>query len=399
MGLKTCIKIVLLSALIIHSIYLVIWAFSPKPTRHEYLEILGKSLNRKQIYEHRISENLMNDKLDMSVTRKVTTDQKSMMQITLNPEVNLLLNITFSRLKPPSLDGINYLLEDKSICDADNLSVVIMFHSKPAHFDKRKAIRETWANTRRYSSMAQIRTIFIMGRFKNATLQALIEEEFMEYSDIIQGNFVDGYRNLSLNSLYGYKWINQNCANAKYVMKADDDIVVNMNKLLHAVNKKLIFMKGTREVACFRVRGSVHKNKTSRFYVGEHVFMNTRLTLPFCEGKFVFMTTELIAGLLDSASITPLFWIEDVYWYGFVMSNIQDIIYTRINWEDKIEYDKYKAVDCLNKTESCKFFITWADHADEIRYIYSLMESKDKYKYTEDDFINATVLQDVLLLT
>ena len=396
MGFQTCIKIVLVSALIIHSIYLVIWAFCPKPTRNKS-NIIRKSLNRKQIYEHRISENLMNDKLDMSVTRKVTTDQKSMMQITLNPEVNLLLNITFSRLKPPSLDGINFYLEDKSICDVKNLSIVIMFHSKPTHFNVRKAIRETWANTRRYSSITEIRIIFIMGRFKNTTLQARLENEFMEYGDILQGNFVDGYRNLSLNSLYGYKWINQNCANAKYVMKADDDIVVNMNKLLHAVNKKLIFMKGTREVACFRVRGTVHKNKTSKFYVGEHVFMNTRFTLPFCEGKFVFMTMDLIPDLLESASITPLFWIEDIYWYGLVMANIPDIIYIRINWEDKIENDKYKAVECLINNKGCKFFITFADNPEEIKYVFILMEGNDKYKYTENDFTKATIFQNIIL--
>ena len=401
-----------------HSIYLFLYVFFAIQTKNIRMNVPGNILNRKQIYEQMMSENLMKYNLyknkftevtevyssvtkevSISVTREETSVLKPVSHITLKPEVNKLLNVSFSRLKPPSVDNIKFLLENKSVCEVKNLTVIIMIHSAPKHFDERKAIRETWTNARRYSLIAEIRTIFIIGRLQNSALQALVEKEFMEYGDILQGNFVDDYKNLSLSSFYGYKWINQNCANAKYVMKADDDIVINMKKLLHAVTMNIMFIKRTREVACYRIRGIVHKDKESKFYAGEHIFMNTNVTLPFCEGKFVFMTMDLIPDLLESASITPLFWIEDIYWYGLVMANIPDITYLRMNWGDKIEDDEMKAVECLIKNDNCTFFLTLAFSEGEIKHISHLMEKRDKYTYTAKDFINVTADNDIVLLS
>ncbi|XP_060588342.1 beta-1,3-galactosyltransferase 1-like [Ruditapes philippinarum] len=291
-----------------------------------------------------------------------------------------------------------FTLENKAICKTNNLTVVIMILSAPEHTEHRRAIRETWANSSRSSSMPEVRTIFVIGRLKHWTTQSLIEKEFADYGDILQGNFEDNYKNLSLNSLYGYQWLNQNCANAEFVIKSDDDIVINFNKLFHAINNRLMFVNRTREVACFRVRSTVHRERHSKYFVGEHVFMNVDYTPAYCEGKFVLMTMDLIPDLLESAFLTPLFWLEDIYWYGLVMSSVPDITYTRIIWGEKIEPKAEKAIECLQKRDNCKFFITWPRNVAEIRKIYTLME-KDNSTYTETDFINATIEQEIFLVS
>jgi beta-1,3-galactosyltransferase 1 len=63
-------------------------------------------------------------------------------------------------------------------------------------------------------------------------LQELVEEESLQYSDIIQEGFVDSYNNLTLKSVMMLKWVTTNCQSVWYIMKTDDDMFVNINNLV-----------------------------------------------------------------------------------------------------------------------------------------------------------------------
>ncbi len=47
------------------------------------------------------------------------------------------------------------------------------------------------------------------------------------YGDLVQENFLDSYRNLTLKTLMGIRWASIYCANAKFIVKIDDDVVLN----------------------------------------------------------------------------------------------------------------------------------------------------------------------------
>lgn len=59
-----------------------------------------------------------------------------------------------------------------------------------------------------------------------------IAEESRTYGDIIQEDFVDSYLNLTLKSVMALKWADQYCSDLRYFMKADDDIFINVPRLL-----------------------------------------------------------------------------------------------------------------------------------------------------------------------
>lgn len=49
---------------------------------------------------------------------------------------------------------------------------------------------------------------------------------------VLQGNFLDDYHNLSYKNAMGLRWTVQFCPHAQMLIKIDDDIVVDLPKLL-----------------------------------------------------------------------------------------------------------------------------------------------------------------------
>ena len=55
-----------------------------------------------------------------------------------------------------------------------------------------------------------------------------IQNEHLLYGDIVQGDFVDTYRNLSLKAVVGNLWVSKFCSKAEFVVKTDDDMFVDL---------------------------------------------------------------------------------------------------------------------------------------------------------------------------
>lgn len=69
-------------------------------------------------------------------------------------------------------------------------------------------------------------------------IQESLANESHVYKDLLQFAFVDHYHNISLKSIALIHWIPNNCLKSGYVVKADDDIVLNAQKLKHLIDNK-----------------------------------------------------------------------------------------------------------------------------------------------------------------
>lgn len=85
----------------------------------------------------------------------------------------------------------------------DATVVLILVTSAPHHFDRRQAIRETWgsiaaaADSR--SSLSRSRTVFLVGRpTTDDAVAFLLDNEMSRHGDVLLGDYVDTYRNLTL---------------------------------------------------------------------------------------------------------------------------------------------------------------------------------------------------------
>ena len=133
---------------------------------------------------------------------------------------------------------IPHLIEPHNICAGNHsIHLVMLITSSEGHMDRRKAIRSTWANPERMKPYV-IRRVFLFGR-QSMRLQAELENENLLYGDILQGDFEDTYRNLTLKTIMGYTWFRQNCPQAELLMKTDDDMFINTIPLLRFGEKNL----------------------------------------------------------------------------------------------------------------------------------------------------------------
>ncbi|XP_011181872.2 uncharacterized protein LOC105211890 [Zeugodacus cucurbitae] len=131
------------------------------------------------------------------------------------------------------LHDFTYLISQEA-CGRD-VQALILVHSAPANEEKRRLIRETWGNTEQLppvNGVMPLRIIFLVGNVDSEALQLDIERENFENGDIVQGSFVDSYRNMTYKHVMAFKWFLYNCAQAQILIKVDDDVYVNTPQLL-----------------------------------------------------------------------------------------------------------------------------------------------------------------------
>ena len=68
----------------------------------------------------------------------------------------------------------------------------------------------------------------LSGKGDNEGLQKNIEKESEHFGDIIQGDFLDTYHNLSYKEIMGNLWVSEFCEQAEFVVKTDDDQFIDL---------------------------------------------------------------------------------------------------------------------------------------------------------------------------
>lgn len=164
-------------------------------------------------------------------------------------------------------DYVNETLEPfilpKPFC-AENKSIIIIICSRIDGFNQRAAIRDTWAQKRNnfiififieydFFADANISFYFLLGQTVNANLHNEILTESLRFGDIIQERFVDSYNNATLKTVTMLKLFIKYCAKSyRYLMKADDDLFVNIPLLsssLKSVKRHALLMGKIRHGA------------------------------------------------------------------------------------------------------------------------------------------------------
>lgn len=250
----------------------------------------------------------------------------------------------------------HFMLSNNNICRTENnFSMIILIHSAPTHFAYRSAIRSTWGNYSLQNQHDQFRRVFLFGRVTDPQLQDKLVNENMMYQDIIQGNFIDSYRNLSLNTLYGLMWVNKYCKIAKVVMKVDDDVVVDIYNVFQRVVLK--YTSATKHVFCylkFNERIIRDININSRLFVEKQELFALEYFPPYCEGKVVIFTSDLVYPILQQAVYPPFFWIEDVFVYGFVMMKLPNLSIDRFWWGVEMDLSCGNEIRCVSEDKTCR---------------------------------------------
>ncbi|KAG4065713.1 hypothetical protein HA402_012391 [Bradysia odoriphaga] len=111
-------------------------------------------------------------------------------------------------------------------------TVVIVVLSARNHFDRRNLIRQTYGSVRKAFNVHVLGVVFMLGNLdapgSDVTDGNKLREEINRFGDIVVGDFVDSYRNLTLKTIMAYEWLTSYCRDAQVVVKTDDDVFVNI---------------------------------------------------------------------------------------------------------------------------------------------------------------------------
>ncbi|XP_060559202.1 beta-1,3-galactosyltransferase 1-like [Ruditapes philippinarum] len=263
-----------------------------------------------------------------------------------------------------------YLIENPNLCrSVKHLTVLVVVNSATDHFEQRQSIRTTWTNDTYYSYLATVRVVFLVGRTVSQVVQSALEMEFEKYKDIVQGDFIDSYNNLTHKGVMGFKWITERCRNAEMILKVDDDIVVNMFLYIYKLKHSEALQKAN--VYCEYKSDIVERDVTSKWYVDENHFKGVKRYLEFCKGKFVSMTNDIMPSLYLAASRSPFFHLDDVLLFGYVLHKIPGLKYQTFSdgdWQGKTNAVKH----CLDvKREKCTYIAMQASYKEDVSTIWS----------------------------
>lgn len=215
---------------------------------------------------------------------------------------------------------LNEQIDVERICPSNGLNtrLLILITSAQTHADARMSIRQTWGHygTRRDISMA-----FVLGRGTNETVNAALNQENYMYGDLIRGNFIDSYNNLTLKTISSLEWTDQHCSSAKYILKTDDDMFINVPKLLNFL-KQLEKRKEKRAIyGRLAKKWKPIRNKKSKYYVSTDQFPASVFP-SFTTGPAYVMTGSIVHDLYVRSLKTVYLKLEDVFTTGIVAQSL-----------------------------------------------------------------------------
>ncbi|KZC15168.1 Beta-1,3-galactosyltransferase 1 [Dufourea novaeangliae] len=206
------------------------------------------------------------------------------------------------------------VLDPIGICSPSPYLLIVIC-SAVANFKARAAIRDTWANKSNLDNIynSTVKIAFLLGQSDNDTLNNIVAEESHQYNDIIQEKFHDTYNNLTLKSVMILKWVTSSCRQAKYLMKTDDDMFVNipiLMKTLQSTSQSTDTLLGSLICNAKPILDPNNKWYTPKYMYSEKIYPN------YLSGTGYVMSLDVAFKLYKTALTTPLLHLEDVYITG-----------------------------------------------------------------------------------
>ncbi|RCN43178.1 N-acetyllactosaminide 3-alpha-galactosyltransferase [Ancylostoma caninum] len=128
-------------------------------------------------------------------------------------------NVAFS---DPLLQLLNYtIVPDQSICVGKEFVVVVHVRAEDEMW--RNKWRETYGDPL-LTQKFMYALIFSVGLPKSPKQQEKLKNESRVHGDVLQADYMDTYRNLTLKQLAELRYVVSSCQNVKAVVKLDDDV-------------------------------------------------------------------------------------------------------------------------------------------------------------------------------
>ncbi|XP_014274744.1 beta-1,3-galactosyltransferase 5 [Halyomorpha halys] len=272
-----------------------------------------------------------------------------------------LPNIHYNGKDEDLLDfrNFNYILKGKPC--GSNISHIQIVTSYSGNVEARSAIRRAYPSSDlQRLGISRVFLLATLPPFHEVSQNALLDEN-KKFSDLVQGNFMESYRNLTYKHLMGLKWATKYCNNVKFVIKTDDDILVDLYTLVDITEKKKFQLMGyiLKDMRPIRM-------KANKWYVTKNEYSAENYP-PFLSGWMYIVTLDVVKILLTHARDFNYFWIDDLFVTGMVSqkSNI-----TLSDISELFTLHPEVAECCMRKGLKCDFIVSpdGGDHSLQLKF-------------------------------
>mgnify|MGYP001800962519 FL=1 len=180
-------------------------------------------------------------------------------------------------------------------------------------FKHRAVYRDTVLSPIISNCLKDTKYMFLVGKPADVETQEKLEEENGQFQDMVQGDFIDSYENLTIKSLFLLKWASENCASAKYIFKLDDDVYAVLEDIrfhlkMNHVNFSPYTILGSIFNGAVPILDSKNKWHVKNFH--EAVFPR------YVSGTAYIISQKLLRPLFQAGVNLPFVRLEDVFVTG-----------------------------------------------------------------------------------
>ena len=170
----------------------------------------------------------------------------------------------------------------------------------------RNTIRETWLNESYWESVGiDIHVVFIIGSVENT-----LADEVMTHGDILQVNFTESHYMLPMKDVAYLNYIQEQCPEADFVFKGDDDILVVPENVATMVEKMKV--EKIPALGCIKEHEPVVRNPTSKYFVPPEIFENDKYS-NYYSGAAYIVNGQLALEMAKRKQEVPLMPLDDCY--------------------------------------------------------------------------------------
>nr|XP_020512687.1 beta-1,3-galactosyltransferase 1-like [Labrus bergylta] len=205
----------------------------------------------------------------------------------------------------------HFTINEPNKCEQQKPFLVLIVPVAPHNRAHRDIIRSTWGNEALVLDKV-VNLFFLLGQQNGEGAEQLQEQllqESKEHGDLIQSNFIDCYKNLTIKTMVMMEWLDSHCLGTSYAMKIDSDMFLNVPKLVSMLSN----VPKTNYLTGLVARGgAVLRNKASKWYVPEYIYAQAYYPLYALGLGYVF-SVDLAKKLVEAARHVKPIYIEDVY--------------------------------------------------------------------------------------
>lgn len=242
------------------------------------------------------------------------------------PKLQKPLPVADNELFPTSMELLDlphfqYIINNDVCLSTTTIFAILIITSHAGDIEARSAVRRAYpADELKRLGIYRVFLLAVSNpkhdiRYNSVSQNALVDEN-RRYSDLVQGNFNEAYRNLTYKHMMGLQWVTMYCQQAQYVIKIDDDIVVDLYRLLSIMNSIVrdqrpllmgYLLKGIRPI----------REPASKWFVTQSEFPGPTYP-PFLSGWLYITTPKDSKTLVEASKTVRYFWIDDTYVTGLL---------------------------------------------------------------------------------